>query len=204
MSDFEWVDEASQLEALGERMRRAEHLALDSESNSMFAYRERVCLIQLAIDDAVVMIDPFAMPAGPEGIEPLRAALEDAGLTPSDIAYVNLHGTGTVQNDAMESLAVKTVFGEVPCSSTKPLTGHTLGAAGAIELGLCWEMFERDGATYQLPVHHWDGEVDPAIEKVSLVTRATSELSRENRRYVLSNSFAFGGNNCSLILGARV
>ena len=69
----------------------------------------------------------------------MRMALDDAGLAPGEIAYLNLHGTGTPQNDVMEAAAVARVLGEsVPCSSTKPLVGHTLGAAGALEAAFCW------------------------------------------------------------------
>ena len=74
----------------------------------------------------------------------MRAALDDAGLRPRDIHFVNLHGTGTVYNDAMECAAVRRVFGDGVCRfSTKPLTGHCLGAAGAVEAALCWLALRR-------------------------------------------------------------
>jgi len=109
-------------------------------------------------------------PEGKGAEASMRAALADAGLKPSDISFVNLHGTGTVYNDAMECAAVERVFGDGICRfSTKPLTGHCLGAAGAIEAALCWLALRE----------------------------------RESPCRVLSNSFAFGGSNASVILGRR-
>ena len=126
----------------------------------------------------------------------MRAALDDAGLAPSAISYINLHGTATEHNDRMESLAVARVFGaDTACSSTKPLTGHTLGAAGALEAIFCYLSLVRgDG---KLPPQVWDGEVDPQV--AVLTGLGTCELEQPPR-YVMSNSFAFGGNNISLIL----
>ncbi|HEU0153711.1 MAG TPA: beta-ketoacyl-[acyl-carrier-protein] synthase family protein [Arenimonas sp.] len=139
----------------------------------------------------------------PEGHGPeraLREALRRAGLAPADIGYVNLHGTATPQNDAMEAGVLQRVFGgDTPASSTKPLTGHTLGAAGAIEAGLCWLALARNPG-HALPPHWWDGDQDPALPRLDLVTpgrRAAAPL-----RHVLSQSFAFGGSNAALVLGA--
>ncbi|MDI4659368.1 hypothetical protein K9U41_23565, partial [Xanthobacter autotrophicus] len=74
-----------------------------------------------------------------DAMEALQQALQRAGWAADEVDYVNLHGTATGHNDAMESLAVSQVLGnQVPASSTKPLTGHTLGASGAIEAALCW------------------------------------------------------------------
>lgn len=126
----------------------------------------------------------------------MRAALEQAGLAPADIGYINLHGTATEQNDRMESLAVARVFGSaIACGSTKALTGHTLGAAGALEALFCYlALLRQDG---QLPRQVWDGERDPELAVLSQLgaTRVEDPL-----RYAMSNSFAFGGNNISLIL----
>jgi 3-oxoacyl-[acyl-carrier-protein] synthase-1 len=128
----------------------------------------------------------------------MRQALVGAGLTPGDIDYINLHGTATVQNDAMESLAVDTMFGgQVPCSSTKPLTGHALGAAGAVEAAICWQLL-RDPASGKLPPHWWDGVPDSTLPPLHLVEPG-ERLPRPARR-VLSNSFAFGGSNAVLVL----
>lgn len=141
-------------------------------------------------------------PQGHGALLAMRAALAMAGLEPADIDYINLHGTATPQNDAMESLAVATLFGGgTPCSSTKPLTGHALGAAGAIEAAICWQVLRQareadTGGT--LPPHWWDGAADPALPQLALVAPG-ARAARPPRR-VLSNSFAFGGSNAALIL----
>ncbi|GAB2502218.1 beta-ketoacyl-[acyl-carrier-protein] synthase family protein [Arenimonas alkanexedens] len=139
----------------------------------------------------------------PEGHGPeraLREALRRAGLAPADIGYVNLHGTATPQNDAMEAAVLNRVFGaDTPASSTKPLTGHTLGAAGAIEAGLCWLALARNPG-HALPPHWWDGEQDPALPRLNLV--APGQRAQGPLKHVLSQSFAFGGSNAALVLGA--
>jgi 3-oxoacyl-[acyl-carrier-protein] synthase-1 len=138
-------------------------------------------------------------PGGAGAVRCMTGALDDAGITAAEVGYVNLHGTATVLNDAMESQAMQEVFGlDTLCSSTKPFTGHTLGAAGAVEAGICWLMFEGDGGEL-LPVNVWDGERDPELPAINLVS-ANSSLNSP-LSYVLSNTFAFGGNNISLILG---
>jgi 3-oxoacyl-[acyl-carrier-protein] synthase I len=132
----------------------------------------------------------------------MRGALADAGLAPEDIAYLNLHGTGTPQNDAMESAAVARVLGgEVPCSSTKPLVGHTLGAAGAIEAAFCWLVLAgtRSGEA-ALPPHVWDGVRDPELAPIRLAEK-NARAAVGAHGAVMTNSFGFGGNNCTLILG---
>ncbi|MEJ0098401.1 MAG: beta-ketoacyl-ACP synthase [Pseudomonadota bacterium] len=129
----------------------------------------------------------------------MRDALAMAGLQPQDIDYINLHGTATPQNDAMESLAVSKLFGsDTPCSSTKPLTGHALGAAGAIEAAICCQVLRDAHHDGLLPPHWWDGEVDPSLPQLALVAPGT-RAARPPRR-VLSNSFAFGGSNAALVL----
>jgi len=138
-------------------------------------------------------------PQGRGALASMREALGRAGLAPTDVEYVNLHGTATPHNDAMESLAVHQLLGgDVPCSSTKPLTGHTLGAAGALEAAFCW-LTLVDNPTGRLPPHWWDGVPDPALPALSLV-RPGHALGRPPR-YALSNSFAFGGSNATLVLG---
>jgi 3-oxoacyl-[acyl-carrier-protein] synthase-1 len=128
----------------------------------------------------------------------MRTALDRAGISPDAVEYINLHGTATRHNDAMESLAVAEVFGrEVAVSSTKPLTGHALAAAGAIEAALAWITL-LDNPRGQLPPHWWDGEADPELPELHLVH--PSELLGHAPAYVLSNSFAFGGSNATLIL----
>jgi 3-oxoacyl-[acyl-carrier-protein] synthase I len=123
----------------------------------------------------------------------MQQALAVAHLTPADIDYVNLHGTGTPSNDAAEGCAVSGLFGRaVKASSTKGATGHTLGAAGALEAVICAIALEQG----LMPGSVNTGSLDPAIELAYL---------RENRadvplRRALSNSFGFGGSNCSLVL----
>lgn len=133
----------------------------------------------------------------PDGLR-ARMAMEQAlamgGVGPDAVGYINLHGTGTVANDAAEGKAVAALFGarQVPCSSTKAATGHALGAAGALEAvisalalrhGVAWA-----GVNTQQP--------DDAIAVDYRLRNASLPL-----QYVLSNSFGFGGTNCSLLLG---
>jgi len=140
-------------------------------------------------------------PSGRGARQAMRKALHRAGLQPQQISYLNLHGTATAHNDAMESHAVAAVFPEgVPCSSTKPMTGHTLGAAGALEAAFCWLSLCTDNREHALPPHVWDGQADPELPALNWVTPAT-RLTSTGPRYLMSNSFAFGGNNVSLIIG---
>lgn len=130
----------------------------------------------------------------------MSQALKRAGLDADAIDYINLHGTATEQNDAMESLAIAELFGNrVPLSSTKRLTGHTLGAAGAIEAAICWIALtdNPDGA---LPPHWYSGELDARLPSLRIV--ASGQQLGRPLRYVLSNSFAFGGSNATLILAS--
>ena len=137
-------------------------------------------------------------PGGRGAVQAMQRALSRAGLQADQIGYLNLHGTATQHNDAMESHAVAQVFPQgVPCSSTKPMTGHTLGAAGALEAAFCWLSLNHDGA---LAPHVWDGCGDPALPALSWVT-AGQTLAPAPQRCLMSNSFAFGGNNVSLIIG---
>jgi 3-oxoacyl-[acyl-carrier-protein] synthase I len=138
-------------------------------------------------------------PSGQGAVRAMRRALVEAGVGPADIDYVNLHGTGTALNDSMESKAMSAVFpGGVPCSSTKSMVGHTLGAAGAMELGFCWLALSAANADRELPPHSWDGLHDPSLPALDLVSahRRAKRLGT-----CMSNSFAFGGCNVSLIIG---
>ena len=141
--------------------------------------------------DACHMTAPGADGSGP--VKAMEAALFDAGLQSRQIGYVNLHGTGTELNDKAEALAMNTVFAvPPPASSTKPITGHTLGAAGALEAAICWMVLtEKKG----LPVHCWDGARD---EEAPFFPAAAGGNAPS---VCMSNSFAFGGCNVSLILG---
>ncbi|HUW39227.1 MAG TPA: beta-ketoacyl-ACP synthase, partial [Rhodocyclaceae bacterium] len=132
----------------------------------------------------------------PEGLGArmaMQAALTMAGLQPSEIDYINLHGTATQSNDAAEAKAVRHLFGQAtPCSSTKGATGHTLGAAGGIEAVIC-ALALRHGL---LPAGLNTRQLDPALELDYLRENREQPVSR-----ALSNSFGFGGTNCSLVFG---
>ena len=132
----------------------------------------------------------------PEGLGAklaMEAALKSARLTVGDIDYINLHGTSTPANDAAEGKAVAALFdSHVPCSSTKGATGHTLGAAGAVEAVIC-ALALTDG---YLPGSPGTETLDPAIPIDYLLHGRNATV-----RHALSNSFGFGGSNCSLIFG---
>ena len=133
-------------------------------------------------------------PDGSGALAAMRGALEQAGIAPPQVDYLNLHGTGTPHNDRMEALAVSALFADSPpASSTKALTGHTLGAAGALEAAFCWLALTHG----RLPRHVYDGAYDPELAPLALVENDTP--AREPC-HALSNSFAFGGNNASLLL----
>ena len=123
----------------------------------------------------------------------IQHALAQAGSSASDIGYVNLHGTATLQNDAMENHAVADLLPGVPVSSTKPLTGHCLGTAGSLEAALCW--LTLTDAEHRLPPHVWDGMADPALPVLPYARVGQTAAVTA----VLSNSFAFGGNNIALV-----
>jgi 3-oxoacyl-[acyl-carrier-protein] synthase-1 len=130
----------------------------------------------------------------------MEQALQRAGVAAADVDYINMHGTATQQNDAMESRVIEALFGlETPVSSTKPFTGHTLGAAAAIEAALCWLAMQDDNREGRLPPHLWDGERDAALPALNLAPPGAT-LGRPLRR-ILSSSFAFGGSNAALLLG---
>jgi 3-oxoacyl-[acyl-carrier-protein] synthase I len=133
----------------------------------------------------------------PEGLGAQLAmtqALAHAALRPADIDYVNLHGTGTQFNDAAEDIAVHAVFGErPPCSSTKGWSGHTLGTAGALEAVIA-ALCIREGLA--------PGCINLTARDPRLRCNVLTENRRGEVRRVVSNSFGFGGNNCSLIVGA--
>jgi len=140
-------------------------------------------------------------PSGRGAAAAMGQALSRAGASARAVDYVNLHGTATPLNDAMECRAVAEVLGlDVPVSSTKPLTGHALAAAGAVEAAFAY-LTLVDNPLGKLPPHWWDGEYDPALARLQVV-RAGQVLGRAPR-FVLSNSFAFGGSNASLLLAAE-
>jgi 3-oxoacyl-[acyl-carrier-protein] synthase-1 len=136
-------------------------------------------------------------PAGIGARLAMERALSRAGIGTAQVDYINLHGTATVQNDAMEARVVHSLFRDrVSVSSTKPLTGHALGAAGAIEAGLCWLAMQDDNPAGKVPPHFWDGEADPNLPGLNVAAPGVS--LGHSLRYVLSNSFAFGGANVTL------
>ena len=142
-------------------------------------------------NDAYHMSSPH-----PEGVGArlaMERALLSAGLGPHDIDYINLHGTATRVGDAAEDSAVSTLFGnKTPCSSTKGQTGHTLGAAGIVEAIIS-----------ALAIRHQILPGSPHTETVDPLFRSRYQLLTEPAPIgtVLSNSFGFGGSNCSLIFG---
>lgn len=135
-------------------------------------------------------------PEGKGAAEAMQKALHVANLKASEIGYLNMHGTSTPQNDAMEIKAVRQVFQniDVPLSSTKHKTGHCLGAAGAIEAYICQHILLDQK---WLPLHH-SGVLDPDLDDQNYVLDVNLEKPIQ---YVMSNSFAFGGSNISIILG---
>ena len=140
--------------------------------------------------DAHHMSSPH--PEGAGALASMQQALDMAGLAPNQIDYINLHGTATRSNDAAEGLAVSTLFGSVvPCSSTKGHTGHALGAAGIVEALLCVMAI----ANKLLPAGINTQEVDTSLTVNYLLNNKISAP-----KAILSNSFGFGGSNCSLLL----
>jgi len=133
----------------------------------------------------------------PEGLGAriaMQQALDSAGLAPSDIDYINLHGTATKSNDASEDKAVFEVFGgRTPCSSTKGATGHLLGAAGITEAIVCILAIEHG----LVPGSANTRRVDPSLKSNYLLDGRDEKVT-----HALTNSFGFGGSNCSLVLGA--
>ena len=171
---------------------------LDSEKNS-----------DIELLGAGESVDASHMTApGTDGVGPakaMKAALLDAGIEADKIGYVNLHGTGTELNDKAEALAMKIVFKESypsypPVSSTKPITGHALGATGALEAAICWMILnEKDNSGLNpkgLPKHCWDGIND---EEAPFSPPDNSGF--ETPSICMSNNFGFGGCNVSLIFG---
>jgi 3-oxoacyl-[acyl-carrier-protein] synthase-1 len=157
---------------------------------------DRVALLGVGeSSDAWHMSSPH--PEGAGAVRAMRMALQDAGLQPGDVGYVNLHGTATRANDQVEASAIKQVLGDqVPCSSVKHLMGHTLGAAGACEAAVSWLILTRG---LELPPQDFSrSPLDPTLPDFGLLQAARTL----DRPVIMSNAFAFGGNNTSLILGA--
>jgi 3-oxoacyl-[acyl-carrier-protein] synthase I len=160
--------------------------------------------------DAYHMSSPDPEARG--AIAAIQSALEDAVCCSKDIHYLNLHGTGTIHNDAMEARAVSEGLNLrrgspiIPASSTKPLVGHMLGAAGATEIGFCWlslRNFLDSNGIFPIPPHIYDGEYDGSLPLISLSPLGAT-ISGHTTVRCLSNSFGFGGSNCAVIVGASL
>jgi len=142
--------------------------------------------------DAYHMSTP--QPDGEGALGAMQQALARAGLEPGAIDYVNAHGTATPANDRAEDRALVRLFGKrVPVSSTKGFTGHTLGAAGIVEAIVCFLALEHG----LLPATLNSSAIEPGLESMVLLENRAAQVRR-----ALSNSFGFGGSNCSLVFGA--
>lgn len=146
-----------------------------------------------ASDDAYHITAPAENGAG--AVLAMRWALEDAGLQPTDVGYINAHGTSTPLNDKSETAAIKQVFGEyayrVPVSSTKSMTGHLLGASGAVEAIVCVKVLQENVLPPTINYETPDPECD--LDYVPNASRPARPM------HVMSNSFGFGGHNATLI-----
>lgn len=154
----------------------------------------KICLLGYGEScDAHHMTSPD--PSGIGAKKAIEKALSNAKIKPEEVDYVNLHGTGTKFNDSMEAKAVDAVFGayKVHCSTTKPITGHTLGAAGALELAICFAAITNN----VLPPQIWDGVFDEEMPKLNFVNKNDNLYQT---KICLSNSFAFGGANACLVI----
>jgi 3-oxoacyl-[acyl-carrier-protein] synthase-1 len=153
---------------------------------------ERVALLGYGeTSDAYHMTSP--RPDGRGAATAIAEALARAGLSADDVDYVNLHGTGTPANDLAEDIAVVQVLGQdVPCSSTKGWTGHTLGAAGITEAVFSCLAVEHD----LMPGCLNTTDLDPQLRAGAILVNRTQPVN-----VVVSNSFGFGGTNCSLVFG---
>lgn len=139
-------------------------------------------------------------PEGTAVINAMQIALAEANKTADEIDYINMHGTATPLNDAMESKAVHHVFGDkIAASSTKGMTGHALGAAAALELGICWMLLSKNNDQGLLMPNINDDILDETLPALNYVSQGQKLGRRINS--CQSNSFAFGGNNISIVVG---
>ena len=156
------------------------------------AYKNNIELLGVgASSDAYHMTNPD--PEAKGAISSMNQALKDANIKISDIDYINAHGTGTLANDNVEALAIEVLFGNTPISSTKSITGHTLGASGSLEAIISCEVIKHN----KLPPQ--TGLKKVQNKNINIV----KEVIQKKINYVMSNSFAFGGNNTSLVFGVR-
>jgi len=155
------------------------------------------------VEDAAVAIRDYASdgfdlvlpePEGAQAASCMRAAIQDAGIEVGAIDYVNTHGTSTIHGDIAEVKAIQSTFGDhvPPFSSTKSMTGHGIGAAGALELIFCIGMMEQGFIAPSINIEI----LDPAIDGMPVVT----ETRQQELATVLSNNFGFGGTNASMVI----
>ncbi|NLS78512.1 MAG: beta-ketoacyl-ACP synthase II [Chloroflexi bacterium] len=173
-------------------------LVLESEEHA----RARGATVLAALDGYGATADAYHIVApiedGRGAAKSMQAALQSAGISPAEVDYINAHGTGTKLNDLAETRAIKAVFGDhayhIPVSSTKPVTGHLLGAAGAIEAIICIKAMQEGLIPGTLNLSHPDPECD--LDYVPAGPRQAQV------RTVLTNSFGFGGHNATLVFRA--
>ena len=194
----EFLDARQSSSLLGREIERGVE-SNKAELEAKFVSETAKCALLLGIgetSDAYHSATPD--PDGTQAVNAIQLALKDANLKPEDIDYINLHGTGTISNDLMEANAIYKVFGDkVPASSTKPLTGHCLGAAASIEAFICYQILKGER---NLPIHKFDGEYDENLPKINLVNEKTPQ---KNIKTCMSTSFGFGGTNAVMILAAN-
>jgi 3-oxoacyl-[acyl-carrier-protein] synthase-1 len=171
---------------------------------------EAVSLFVLSKDEGPVLLEGIGAssdayhfsapdPDGSAVIAAMDMALAEAQMLPEQIDYINLHGTATPLNDAMESKAIRQVFGDaVAVSSTKGMTGHTLGASAALELGICWRLLTQSDEQGLLIPNINDDVPDGTLPALNYIKTGQTLGRRIN--HCQSNSFAFGGNNISIII----
>jgi 3-oxoacyl-[acyl-carrier-protein] synthase-1 len=169
------------------------------EAASLFVLSKEPAPVQLlgigASSDAYHFSAPD--PAGTSVLIAMQKALQEANKQASDVDYINLHGTATILNDAMESKTVNALFGnQVVASSSKGMTGHTLGAAAALELGFCWMLLASNPDGALIPNIN-DDELDNTLSPLQLVNKG---VTLGGIKVCQSNSFAFGGNNLSIVI----
>ena len=178
-------------------VKASEHLGIFASNHQNDGIIHKVAILGIGeTSDAYHSATPD--PDGVQAVKAIQDALDDANLKPEDIDYINLHGTGTISNDLMEANAIYRVFGDkVPASSTKPLTGHCLGAAASIEAFICYQILKGER---NLPIHKFDGEYDETLPKINLVTENTPQ---KEVKVCMSTSFGFGGTNAVVILASN-
>lgn len=170
----------------------AGYLVLESEDVILKQNKKVICELTGYGNSCEAYHPTASSPDGVGAYLAMKQALESAGLLPSDIGYINAHGTGTDSNDISEGVAIEKLFAPniPPVSSTKPFTGHTTSAAGSIEAIICILALKH---SLLFPNLNWKNQMN------DLSFKPVTELTKKELKHVLSNSFGFGGNNTSLI-----